>query len=96
MRPANELAPRPARAAGDVAGGGIAAGAHLAIAFGGFVVLGMAELFGFAEMGALATRLGGARAALVAAVGGSFLFFTFLALIGMTLSDYVSRAWGRW
>ena len=22
--------------------------------------------------------------------------FTFLALIGMTLSDYVSRAWGRW
>jgi cytochrome c oxidase subunit 4 len=23
-------------------------------------------------------------------------FFIFLALIGMTLSDYVSRAWGRW
>ena len=23
-------------------------------------------------------------------------FFVFLALIGMTLSDYVSRAWGRW
>ncbi len=22
--------------------------------------------------------------------------FTFIALIGMTLSDYVSRAWGRW
>lgn len=22
--------------------------------------------------------------------------FTFLALIGMTLADYVSRAWGRW
>jgi cytochrome c oxidase subunit 4 len=22
--------------------------------------------------------------------------FTFLALIGMTLSDYFSRAWGRW
>jgi len=22
--------------------------------------------------------------------------FTFLALIGMTLSDYISRAWGRW
>jgi cytochrome c oxidase subunit 4 len=22
--------------------------------------------------------------------------FTFLALIGMTLSDYMSRAWGRW
>jgi cytochrome c oxidase subunit 4 len=26
-------------------------------------------------------------------IGG---LFTFLALIGMTLSDYVSRAWGRW
>jgi cytochrome c oxidase subunit 4 len=23
-------------------------------------------------------------------------FFVFLALIGMTLSDYVTRAWGRW
>ncbi|MEG9438140.1 cytochrome C oxidase subunit IV family protein [Edaphobacter sp. HDX4] len=23
-------------------------------------------------------------------------FFTFLILIGMTLSDYVSRAWGLW
>jgi cytochrome c oxidase subunit 4 len=23
-------------------------------------------------------------------------FFVFLALIGMTLSDYISRAWGRW
>jgi len=23
-------------------------------------------------------------------------FFIFLGLIGMTLSDYVSRAWGRW
>jgi len=23
-------------------------------------------------------------------------FFIFMALIGMTLSDYVSRAWGRW
>ncbi len=23
-------------------------------------------------------------------------FFVFLALIGMTLSDYFSRAWGRW
>ena len=23
-------------------------------------------------------------------------FFTFLVLIAMTLSDYVSRAWGRW
>jgi cytochrome c oxidase subunit 4 len=23
-------------------------------------------------------------------------FFIFLALIGMTLSDYISRAWGRW
>lgn len=23
-------------------------------------------------------------------------FFTFLVLIGMTLSDYVSRAWGLW
>jgi cytochrome c oxidase subunit 4 len=22
--------------------------------------------------------------------------FTFLALIGMTLADYISRAWGRW
>ncbi len=22
--------------------------------------------------------------------------FTFMALIGMTLSDYISRAWGRW
>ena len=22
--------------------------------------------------------------------------FTFLGLIGMTLSDYISRAWGRW
>src|SRR5665213_4226293 len=22
--------------------------------------------------------------------------FTFLALVGMTLSDYISRAWGRW
>ena len=22
--------------------------------------------------------------------------FTFIALIGMTLSDYFSRAWGRW
>lgn len=22
--------------------------------------------------------------------------FTFMALIGMTLSDYMSRAWGRW
>jgi cytochrome c oxidase subunit 4 len=22
--------------------------------------------------------------------------FTFLALIGMTLADYFSRAWGRW
>jgi cytochrome c oxidase subunit 4 len=22
--------------------------------------------------------------------------FVFLALIGMTLSDYISRAWGRW
>jgi len=22
--------------------------------------------------------------------------FTFIALIGMTLTDYVSRAWGRW
>lgn len=22
--------------------------------------------------------------------------FTFLILIGMTLSDYISRAWGRW
>jgi cytochrome c oxidase subunit 4 len=22
--------------------------------------------------------------------------FTFLTLIGMTLSDYISRAWGRW
>ena len=22
--------------------------------------------------------------------------FTLLALIGMTLSDYISRAWGRW
>jgi cytochrome c oxidase subunit 4 len=22
--------------------------------------------------------------------------FTFLALIGMTLTDYMSRAWGRW
>jgi len=22
--------------------------------------------------------------------------FTFLTLIGMTLSDYFSRAWGRW
>src|SRR5450755_1795254 len=22
--------------------------------------------------------------------------FTFLALIGMTLADYMSRAWGRW
>jgi cytochrome c oxidase subunit 4 len=22
--------------------------------------------------------------------------FTFMALIGMTLADYVSRAWGRW
>ena len=23
-------------------------------------------------------------------------FFTFLVLIGMTLSDYFTRAWGRW
>jgi caa(3)-type oxidase, subunit IV len=23
-------------------------------------------------------------------------FFVFLALIGMTLSDYITRAWGRW
>lgn len=23
-------------------------------------------------------------------------FFTFLILIGMTLTDYISRAWGRW
>jgi cytochrome c oxidase subunit 4 len=23
-------------------------------------------------------------------------FFTFLVLIGMTLTDYISRAWGRW
>jgi cytochrome c oxidase subunit 4 len=23
-------------------------------------------------------------------------FFTFLVLIGMTLSDYISRAWGMW
>ncbi len=23
-------------------------------------------------------------------------FFTFLVLIVMTLSDYISRAWGRW
>ena len=23
-------------------------------------------------------------------------FFVFLALIGMTLTDYVTRAWGRW
>jgi cytochrome c oxidase subunit 4 len=23
-------------------------------------------------------------------------FFTFIALIGMTLTDYFSRAWGRW
>jgi cytochrome c oxidase subunit 4 len=23
-------------------------------------------------------------------------FFVFIALIGMTLSDYISRAWGRW
>jgi len=23
-------------------------------------------------------------------------FFTFLVLITMTLSDYISRAWGRW
>jgi cytochrome c oxidase subunit IV len=22
--------------------------------------------------------------------------FTFIALISMTLSDYISRAWGRW
>jgi cytochrome c oxidase subunit 4 len=22
--------------------------------------------------------------------------FTFLALVGMTLADYASRAWGRW
>ena len=22
--------------------------------------------------------------------------FTFLALLGMTLADYISRAWGRW
>jgi cytochrome c oxidase subunit 4 len=22
--------------------------------------------------------------------------FTFMALIGMTLADYISRAWGRW
>jgi cytochrome c oxidase subunit 4 len=22
--------------------------------------------------------------------------FTFLALIGMTMADYISRAWGRW
>jgi cytochrome c oxidase subunit 4 len=22
--------------------------------------------------------------------------FTFIALIGMTLTDYFSRAWGRW
>jgi cytochrome c oxidase subunit 4 len=22
--------------------------------------------------------------------------FTFMALVGMTLSDYFSRAWGRW
>jgi cytochrome c oxidase subunit 4 len=22
--------------------------------------------------------------------------FTFMALIGMTLADYMSRAWGRW
>jgi cytochrome c oxidase subunit 4 len=22
--------------------------------------------------------------------------FVFMALIGMTMSDYVSRAWGRW
>jgi cytochrome c oxidase subunit 4 len=22
--------------------------------------------------------------------------FTFLALVGMTLADYISRAWGRW
>jgi len=22
--------------------------------------------------------------------------FTFMALVGMTLSDYISRAWGRW
>jgi cytochrome c oxidase subunit 4 len=22
--------------------------------------------------------------------------FTFIALIGMTLSDYITRAWGRW
>jgi cytochrome c oxidase subunit IV len=22
--------------------------------------------------------------------------FTFLVLIGMTLSDYMTRAWGRW
>jgi cytochrome c oxidase subunit 4 len=23
-------------------------------------------------------------------------FFTFLILITMTLTDYISRAWGRW
>jgi cytochrome c oxidase subunit IV len=23
-------------------------------------------------------------------------FFTFLVLVGMTFSDYISRAWGRW
>jgi cytochrome c oxidase subunit IV len=23
-------------------------------------------------------------------------FFTFLVLVGMTLADYVTRAWGRW
>jgi cytochrome c oxidase subunit 4 len=23
-------------------------------------------------------------------------FFMFLVLIGMTLADYISRAWGRW
>jgi cytochrome c oxidase subunit 4 len=23
-------------------------------------------------------------------------FFTFLVLIGMTLADYISRAWGQW
>jgi cytochrome c oxidase subunit IV len=22
--------------------------------------------------------------------------FTFLVLVGMTLADYISRAWGRW
>ena len=85
MHPEVELHGPPVAVPVERKGPSPAAATHLGLAFIAFAILGIAQLWAFAQMAVLGDRTSGLRALLVAIAGGSFLLFTVVSLVRQAL-----------